>query len=169
MGRKPKPAEIKAAAGNPGKRKNNIVPKTEVPVAGIKPPPGLTPEAQRVWKEMSQSMSALGFLRISDTAVFGVFCQTLADYREIVKRIRKEGRTYKVKSRHGEYIRPHPLSAEKERCARIIIQYASDFGITPAARQKLQAVLPPNLPAAGLFAKDDDEKQNAARDPITYN
>ena len=62
-GRKPQPAEVKAAKGNPGRRKNIVVSKDVAPLAGLNPPAEMTGPVATVWKELVPGMVALGFLR----------------------------------------------------------------------------------------------------------
>ncbi|PCI51384.1 MAG: phage terminase small subunit P27 family [Alphaproteobacteria bacterium] len=170
MGRKSQPAEVKAAKGNPGQRKNVVTPISVIPVAGISPPHELSKSAVPVWNELVKPMVDAGFLRQTDTVVFGVFCQAVADFRRAVKRIERDGEFYKVKSNHGEYIRQHPACSVKERSMRIIMQYATEFGITPAARQKIQTGQVTQPPAGGLFKpKSDDQEKPAGRSAITFN
>jgi len=169
-GRKSQPAEVKAAKGNPGQRKNVVTPVSVIPVAGITPPQELSAPAAKVWNELVQPMVDARFLRQTDTVVFGVFCQAVADFRIAVKRLQRDGQFYKVKSNHGEYIRLHPACAIKERSMRIIMQYATEFGITPAARQKIQSGQVTQPPAGGLFKpKSDDQEKPAGGSAITFN
>ncbi len=169
-GRKSQPAEVKAAKGNPGQRKNIVTSVSVIPVAGLTPPADLSKPAIPVWNELVKSMIDAGFLRQTDTVVFGVFCQAVADFRRAVKRIERDGEYYKVTSNHGEYIRPHPACSIKERSMRIIMQYATEFGLTPAARQRIQSAAVTQPPAGGLFKPNTDEQETpAGGSAITFN
>lgn len=170
-GRKSQPAEVKEAKGNPGQRRNVVVPETDLPMAGIKPPRTMSAAAKAVWNECAPALISSRILRQTDVLVFGVFCQTIADYRAAIKDIRKRGATYMIKSNHSDqqYIKINPMVGVRDRALNLIIRYGESLGLTPASRQRLQ--LGVNLPIAGEFDfMDRGEKQPPTdNNAITFN
>ena len=88
-GRKAKPAEVKIAQGNPGKR------KVETVVVGgrkaPKMPTYLSPRAKTAWKNLVADMAEANILDSADWPLLEVAANAIAQYRHAVDMCNKEG------------------------------------------------------------------------------
>ncbi len=133
-GRKPKPTAIKLLEGNPGKRplnKNEPKPKKDVP----KCPSWLLPEAKKEWKRMAEQLELLGLLTAMDMTAFAGYCQSYARWKEAEDFITKHGSIFKTPSGYVQQV-PHVSIAQSN--LKIMRDFCSEFGLTPAARSRLQ-------------------------------
>lgn len=151
MPRRRKPAEEQAARGNPGRRKLAVVPAApppvEAPVAHppavyvptleVPPPDYLTEDARRVWLMLAPDLITMKILRRSDAALFGIFCETFAEYAHALRRLQAEGYDYESESQHGKLKRVHPLVLVLDRARRTLFQYGAAFGLTPSDRYRV--------------------------------
>ena len=79
-GRKPKPAEVREAQGNPGHRP---MPTAAHDVPGLKAsaPKGLPVAARRIWEELAPELGRMKLLRTTDFGAFSRYCEHLARSR----------------------------------------------------------------------------------------
>ena len=143
MGRKAKPAAIAEAQGNPGKRaRRPAAPEGPAPIGADAPPAYLKDKAARkVWAEVSKSLANLRLLRQSDSNALAAYCQTVAQYWQATAQLARQGSVYESESNHGKLRRKDPLFDIQQRLLRSLQTYESEFGLTPAARQRLLNVL----------------------------
>lgn len=97
-------------------------------------PRWLRPEAKRIWREIGPELHARGALTVLDRAAFAIYCQSMADYRECVARLAREGviiRGY----RNSEV--KHPLVSVAKGYLEMALQFGRDFGLTPVSRERL--------------------------------
>ena len=132
-GRKPKPTELKRLEGNPGKRPlNKREPK---PKGKVKRPYGLGKGLQdRFWREHAGELERLGILTGIDSAAFRLMAEHYALAIDAVKGLRETGMT--VEGRDGP--KKHPLAQIFRDNSMAFKSYASEFGMTPSARSRLQ-------------------------------
>ena len=161
MGRSSKPDAVKAALGNPGKRKI----KRSTPVADgtgkarrFLPPDWLeNPIAKRIWSDLADELVRLNFLRATDRTSFARYCEHCAKWISASAVIAKEGDHYDATTVTGETLkRLHPMVKVREIAEKHLVELEDRFGLTPLARQKMlrdQSALPPG----SLF--DDALKQ----------
>ncbi len=132
-GRKPIPTAIKQLEGNPGKRPlNKNEPKFEK--AAPKCPAWLDSEAKKEWKRMSKSLEAIGILTKVDTASFAGYCQAYARWKEAEEFLTKHGTIFKTPS---GYIQQVPQVSIAQTYLKIMKDFCSEFGLTPASRTRL--------------------------------
>jgi P27 family predicted phage terminase small subunit len=167
-GRKSKPAAVKIAQGNPGKRKiveNKRVKAVDPRLSRFSPPDWLVDEvALKVWSDTADDLVKLNFLRPSDRHSFARYCAHLSKWVAASKIIDTEGDHYETKSVTGELLkRLNPMVKVREIAEKHLIELEDRFGLNPTARQKMlrgQAA----LPAAGLFdgmiKKEDGESDD---------
>lgn len=136
-GRKRKPAETQARKRNPGHRALVIAPTSQLPSLEIQPPDYLSDLAKQVWALIAPNLIQLRILRHSDAALFGVFCETFAEYAESKRTLDAEGYAYDTKSLHGEMKRIHPLVLVMARARRDLFTYGAAFGLTPTDRYRV--------------------------------
>ena len=145
-GRKPKPTAVKELEGNPGKRKLNT--KEPMPGKGMPACPAwLLPEAKKDWKRLCEKLNQMGVLTEVDRSAFAAYCQSYARWKEAQEHVDAEGATYETDN--GMH-RPNPWVNISNTEQRLMLQAASEFGLTPSARSRIMA-------ASGVNAKEDDE------------
>lgn len=80
-GRKPKPTQVKALTGNPGKRPLNL--DEPRPTAAIPDcPPELSPASQRAWTRLVGELGQLRMLTNLDRAALAAYCGAYALWAE---------------------------------------------------------------------------------------
>ena len=134
-GRRPKPTALKKLEGNPGKRPLNEL-EPVPPVASLRCPNYLLPEARKEWRRLAPILMNLGLLTAADAVPFAGSCQAYARWREAQDEITRHGSIYK----DGDgRIRPNPYIAIANQQMREIKSFAADFGLTPSNRTAMIA------------------------------
>ncbi|WP_147564934.1 phage terminase small subunit P27 family [Clostridium tyrobutyricum] len=132
-GRKPKPTAIKVLEGNPGKRplnQNEPKPEKKAP----KCPAWLEAEAKKEWRRMSKTLEAIGVLTQVDASAFAGYCQAYARWKEAEEFLSKHGTIFKTPS---GYIQQVPQVSIAQTYLKIMKDFCSEFGLTPAARSRI--------------------------------
>ena len=140
MGRKSKPAALKKLEGNPGKKKILVEPKTsgELP----KPPKHLDKYARSEWKRVAEGLNLMGVLDVVDRSTFAAYCGAYSRWchaEDELSKLQKKGGPIAAlvqKTQSGNWIQ-QPLIGISNVAARDMVKYASEFGLTPAARARL--------------------------------
>ena len=133
-GRKPKPTALKVLEGNPGKRplnKNEPQPEKKAPRC----PSWLEPEAKKEWKRMAKTLETIGVLTQVDKAAFAGYCQAYARWKEAEEFLSKYGTIFKTPS---GYIQQVPQVSIAQTYLKVMKDFCSEFGLTPAARTRIQ-------------------------------
>lgn len=126
-GRKPKPTAVKKLEGNPGKRKRN---KNEpVPIKGM-------PEAKAEWNRLAELMNQMGVLTEVDMAAFAAYCQSYARWKEVQEYITSGGSAFETDKR---YQQQSPWVGIANTNQKLMLQAASEFGLTPSSRLQIVA------------------------------
>jgi P27 family predicted phage terminase small subunit len=138
-GRKPKPTALKRLAGNPGKRKLN----PEEPQARIvrpRVPYGqLSKDGQRAWHKLVPMLADLGVLTETDELALEMMCTHFELAMQAKRQVQKEGLT--TCGSTGSLV-VHPAQRVWASEARAFRMWAEQFGLTPSARSRVQAVTP---------------------------
>lgn len=146
-GRKPSPAAVKKAKGNPGKRPIDEWVAPAKLAATPPPPPHLDPIAADEWKRLAPELTTLGTLTAFDQAGFTAYCQAWSTYVQAERHIRAAGRrkgTYGglvLATAAGNMIQS-PMVGIRNTALRDLMRYAAEFGLTPAARVRVQDAAP---------------------------
>ena len=131
-GRRPKPTRVKELQGNPGKRAlNTREPRPETPV---KRPRGLKGLPDTFWREHASELERLGVLTGVDGAAFRLMAEAYAFAIEAAFELRLDGFT--VEGRDGP--KKNPLAQVWRDNAVLFKAFATEFGMTPSARARLQ-------------------------------
>lgn len=133
-GRKPKPTALKILEGNPGKKplnENEPKPKKIAP----KCPSWLEPEAKKEWRRMAKTLETIGVLTQVDAAAFAGYCQAYARWKEAEEFLTKHGTIFKTPS---GYIQQVPQVSIAQTYLKVMKDFCSEFGLTPAARSRIQ-------------------------------
>jgi P27 family predicted phage terminase small subunit len=149
----PQPTALKILRGNPGKRPlPENEPQAEIVSVDVKPPSHLSASAKKAWARMAASLAKSRILAESDLPVFEGLCDSYARYWEAVRMVGRTG---------GEVIRNGPLSlirnpwaTTREKAFEQFTKLASQFGMTPSARTRVQAMQTDEDSALDEFLKD---------------
>ncbi|WP_188036009.1 phage terminase small subunit P27 family [Pseudomonas sp. EZ-C24] len=137
-GRRPTPTELKLVRGNPGKRainKNEPKPARRIPSA----PAHLTNEAQVAWGRLTVLLDRMGVLTEADGFALERLCDCYAEILALREIVDAQGRTYETTSTQGELVlKANPAVAMLADVDRRFKSYLVEFGLTPAARSKVQ-------------------------------
>lgn len=156
-GRKPKPTHLKLVTGNPGRRPLNEDephPRRERPSA----PAHISEGAREVWGQVVMVLDEMGVLTAADVFAVEVLCEALADHRASGRTIKEcaaahraakeagrdpefspDGRYYRTVNQGGGVMwRSHPALALRSDADRRIRGWCSEFGLTAAARTRIQ-------------------------------
>lgn len=165
-GRRPKPAALKEAQGNPGHR---TIVDTPAPaptsdaarvVSGTSFPFKVSDDAQRLYDLIAPELQRLNFLRATDEPAFRRYCDTLARYWRVTEQMEQlGGETYECKTTTGEtMLRLRPQFVVQERLARRLDTLEDRFGLTPMARQQYMLTVSRGS-QMGLFAPQKPPQQ----------
>lgn len=131
-GRKPKPSELKRLQGNPGKRE--ISRREPKPQNEVKRPWGMKGLPRKFWDEHADELERLGVLTGVDTAAFRLMAESYAFALEAAEQLREAG--FIFEGRDGP--RKHPLHQVFRDHANLFRSFATEFGMTPSSRTRLQ-------------------------------
>jgi P27 family predicted phage terminase small subunit len=142
MGRKAMPLQLKLLRGNPGKqrlRDDAIYPEkfTDVP----DPPAFITGYAADEWYSVATELHRLGVLTKVDCVPLAAYCYAYGQWRDAAELLAE----MRVDQARGLIIRgslggpvENPLIYIARKAAAEMMRYASEFGLTPAARSRVK-------------------------------
>ncbi|MAR55844.1 MAG: phage terminase small subunit P27 family [Rickettsiales bacterium] len=154
-GRKRKPTNIKLVTGNPGRRplkRSEPAPKTGKPSR----PAHMSKRAKLAWPKFIKMLGDMDVLTLADAAALEALCETYADLLEARESLSKplsyfdkdgnekiicpaNERTYLSWSQHGVMARSRPELATISDAHKRLMSALAEFGLTPAARSRVQA------------------------------
>jgi P27 family predicted phage terminase small subunit len=133
VGRKPKPTALKELQGNPGKRPLN---KREPKPTGVPTCPShLDANAKKEWKRISKELLAIGLLTSVDRAALAAYCAAYSRWIAAEESIARFGLVIKAPS---GYPVQNPFVSIANTAMDHMRKYATEFGLTPASRTRLQ-------------------------------
>lgn len=149
-GRRPKPAEEKRRAGNPGKRR---IPDDEpVPVPGTpKRPAFLTGEARREWDRLVAILEGEHRLSLSEAPALEKLCVAHARWMRLRAVCDSPTTKLLVKTEIGE--KPNPVFQMERLASEQCRKLYNDFGLTPGTRARVRTGHKPKDPTAAKEAK----------------
>lgn len=192
-GRKPKPDEMKARQGNPGKRPlasetAPAEPEMESAMeaalrgtdefladrdAGLLPPPEVfakVPEclsegAVFFWREYTAHLRHLGWVKITDMQSLLRLCEWSAEWWRACKYVAEHGAWYETTGTNGQLKHAlHPAFHDMKRTEDSIEDLEDRLGLNPAARQSITSKL-----AAGAAPRETGlpgmEREPAGAEP----
>lgn len=131
-GRKPVPALIKIANGNPGRRP--VLPEIE-PVGDLTAPPEWFTESQVEAWNYSIANAPEGLLRLLDREVLIAFIQAKDLHQQAAIQLQREGIT--MMSRNGIPM-PNPAIGVLNKQAGMMLKAAEQMGFSPVARARVR-------------------------------
>jgi P27 family predicted phage terminase small subunit len=149
-GRKPKPDNVVALYGNPGKRPRN---RKQPRASGDLPraPAYLSKRGAEIFGRLVGRLDAQKLASSSHTEMLGLAAMRLAEVEECSEVIEREGASYEtVTVSGGRMVKARPEVAMRAEAARHAHALLVEFGQSPAAANK-------------VTARDDGEEDPAER------
>lgn len=157
-GRKPTPTHLKLVNGNPGKRaprKREAAPPLSEPT----PPPHLSDEAKVEWGRVMSQLLRCGLMSEIDRAALAAYCQAYGRWVQAERALSKMGEkdlltgALMIKTSNGNAIQ-NPLVGTANKAMELMLKAATEFGMTPSARSRIDVEIPKDprgalAPAAG--------------------
>jgi P27 family predicted phage terminase small subunit len=150
-GQKPIPIRLKLLQGNPGKNPIREGPEPAVVEAVPLPPEYLTAEAREEWGRVSVELYRMGMLTVVDIASLSAYCQSygrwIAAERALARMAERDPATGGLVVRMGTGRgAQNPLVHTANKAMKDMVNYAAEFGLTPAARVRIAQGPPINRP-----------------------
>jgi P27 family predicted phage terminase small subunit len=156
-GPRPIPTHLKLLRGNPGHQKlNKDEPQPQVPAEVPEPPRFLSGYAADEWWRVAPELHRLGLLTVLDVGAFAAYCVAYAHWRtaeEALAEMAKRDATTSgllIKTSSGDAAQ-NPVVGIARRAAADMVRFASDFGMSPAARARISAGVGFEPPGGGKF------------------
>ena len=140
-GRKPKPTALKIVEGNPGRRPlPQFEPKFDP--SQPTPPPFLNDDAKVEWGRISGVLYEAGVLTDVDRGVLAAYCQAYGVWAQAEREIEKLQQSSVLnglilKTKDGNFIQ-QPLLGIANKARADMVKYASEFGMSPSSRVKVE-------------------------------
>lgn len=135
-GRKPKPTEVKALEGNPGKRPLPEPVRIGDPVAPD-PPDDLPPEAVEFWNDTVRLLGEAGVIHSADRSALIALSVQWARAERARKVLAEEG--YFALGSMGQIVE-HPALAVERQAHSMFLRFAEHYGLTAVARARIGLV-----------------------------
>ena len=109
-----------------------------------KPPKHLCKDAKREWETVCKTLFEIGVLTEIDKAVLAAYCTAYALWERSWRAINEMSATGKlgaglmISTTNGNMIQ-NPLVGTANKAAGDMVRFASELGMTPAARSKIKA------------------------------
>ena len=149
---RPVPSQIKKLRGT--YRRDRAPANEPQPPAGRPACPSwLIPDAKAAWRRLAPGLAASGLLTKVDRNALARYCTLWARWRAAEDHIRENGSLHKLPS---GYVATNPHVAIAGRLAVLLSKLEHDFGMTPAARTKIDVPPKPDGPdeLERLIARD---------------
>jgi len=124
--------------GNPGRRP--ISQKEPEPERGADAPEWLSPDALEHWPTIARQLDEVGVLTKMDQVALGLYCEAFAGWKNANDRVVKHGAI--VKSPNNYPIQS-PFLAIANKAHEQMVKLLIEFGMTPAARTKVEVAKKP--------------------------
>jgi P27 family predicted phage terminase small subunit len=152
----PQPAHLRLLRGNPGRRPIKPEPQPEIAVVVPEPPEFLTGHACDEWYRVAPELHRLQLLTVVDVNALAAYCAAYKRWRTAEETLNEMAKRDPVTS--GLIIRSsntkapmqNPLVLIAKQAASDMVRYASEFGMTAAARARIAAGVY-NEPSGGKF------------------
>ncbi|MEP6610177.1 MAG: phage terminase small subunit P27 family [Burkholderiaceae bacterium] len=140
-----KPTRLKIVQGNPGKRQLSA--NEPEPELGAAPPEWLSPQAIKHWPLIAQQLDEVGVLTVIDAPALGLYCEAFARWKDANEHVLKFGTVVTAPS--GFPIQS-PFLAIANKAHDQMVKLLIEFGMTPAARTRVEVVKKPRQGKTGL-------------------
>ena len=137
----PKPSALKSLGPRKHSKQNKKEPKPETSVPSC--PNWLDRRAKWAFKELSKVLSDIHVLTVADRMALEILCDAYSEYREARQFIFDNGFTYTTITQAGDkMVRPYPQVAISQNAWRRVSDMLKQFGLTPSARNGVEALKP---------------------------
>ena len=102
-------------------------------MAGRKPKPTAM---KKEWERLAKLMNQMGVLTEVDMAAFAAYCQSYARWKEAQEHITSGGSTFET---YKGYQQQTPWVGIANTNQKLMLQAASEFGLTPSSRSRIVA------------------------------
>jgi P27 family predicted phage terminase small subunit len=144
-GRKPLPTRLKQLRGSRVSPNRAHEPQPERGTPACPPTIATHAPSKAVWDDFAQRLAATGVLTIDDQAVLAAFTTSYTDYLDFVAAWDASGRrpvvVLEFQDASGKLRRrivANPLVKTIRDQARLVLQFAGELGLSPAARPRVQ-------------------------------
>jgi len=134
-GRKPLPTSLKKLRGTLRPHRA-IAGEPKVPTSVPTPPEWLSPDARREWDRITPKLVAAGLVSQLDLGVLVGYVTAWGDLCEANRTLQQFGSTYITE--RGVIVL-HPMLKVVERSRQALRAFASEFGLSPSARTRVDA------------------------------
>lgn len=139
-GPKPKPASLHLLHGNPSKIPiKDLLGKVRRPVGLPACPDELSADARIEWDRLGALLVGLGLISHLDLASFALYCEAWGDYLKACRKLKELGDRGYVESTPSGYQQMGPWLSIKNRAADAVNKYKSEFGLSPADWNRVEA------------------------------
>jgi P27 family predicted phage terminase small subunit len=135
-GRPPVPTAILEARGSRRAQGRRAEPRPQVEAPAC--PAWLSKEAKAEWRRQVKALVAMGVVAKCDRALLAVYCEAWGEFVQAAEAIGKSGLL--IKDPDGDKLRRNPLLTVRDHAAERLLKLAAQFGFSPAARTRVQAV-----------------------------
>jgi P27 family predicted phage terminase small subunit len=136
----PTPLKLRLLRGNPGCRPIKPEPMPRSASKCPAPPAHLSEYAAHEWRRFAPELYRLGLLTILDETSFAAYCSAYALWRAAEERLSKEDLVAPGSERNKVV---NPVLKIASQAARDLIRFGTEFGLTPSARARVAAGMPP--------------------------
>lgn len=142
-GRKPLPSYLKVVKGTARKSRENKA-EAKLDLARPMPPPELSDDAKVEWGRVSDILYKTGILTEIDRGILAAYCQSYGRWMQAERTLAKMAKmdegtgALMLKTQAGNTIQ-NPLVGIANKAMADMARYATDLGMTPSARSRVQA------------------------------
>lgn len=140
----PTPTEILKRRGSREVAKRDREPRPEK--GAPRCPAWLDKEAKAVWRQLVPQLEALGVVTKIDGNALARYCRLFVRWKQCDAFVRKYGESYIVKDEEGKQIKTCQQFPEVGIINRLgvqLLRLEQEFGLTPAARTRIQVTVEP--------------------------
>ena len=119
------------------------------PATVLPKPKGLKGTAKKIYQTVGTELACKGLIDVVNIDLLVAYCREMALYQDMMKDLETEGVTIKVATKTGTVTQINPKRKVAENALIAAKTLASEFGISPASRAKVAAMI------AGIQKKDD--------------
>jgi P27 family predicted phage terminase small subunit len=130
------PTKLRLLRGNPSRTPIGPEPEPQITADVPQPPEHLSAEAAVEWRKIAPELHRIGLLTMADLAAFGGWCEVMARWIKAEREL--HGQPYTVSTDEGG-TKINPLVSIANTALRDMVHCASQFGMTPAGRARLNA------------------------------
>lgn len=134
-GRPRKPTALHVIQGTDRKDRSNPY-EPSYPTSQEAPPAYLNAAGKKEWRRLYPHVYQQGLFTVVDSAEFAGYCQACSEIPELIRFLRKNGRTFETAT---GYLVPRPEVAMLERAWARVHTFATSFGFSPSSRSRIKA------------------------------